>query len=174
MMHTRMWGHLHSRLHWPRLWTLPYPCALGQEEQCSALWVEQSGCPFMNGLSGQNNAPCSEPLTFSYRTEELKGEEKRAHLLLLLLPPSSPPRLEHGTEGSNRGLRPIRMCACHCECLSCYGFSLLINAWFEARRSGNVRLVSLIAFQIILGGFIVVSYVRCDYMGYFKCVLVHS
>ncbi|KAK2880856.1 hypothetical protein Q8A67_018124 [Cirrhinus molitorella] len=28
-------------------------------------------------------------------------------------PPPSPPRLEHGTEGSKRGLRPIRMRACH-------------------------------------------------------------
>lgn len=36
----------------------------------------------MNGLSGWNNAPCSELLTFPYRTEELKGGEKPPHLLL--------------------------------------------------------------------------------------------
>lgn len=82
---------------------------------------------------------------FLYRTEELKGGEKRAHHHLLL-PPSSPPCLELGTEGSKRGLHPIRMRACHRECLSCYAFSLLINASFESRRSGTFCLVSLIAF----------------------------
>lgn len=136
----------------------------GGTVQCIVGWVRVGVCLWMAWVDGTMLPALS---LWHFHIERRSWKEERNE------PTSSscPPRLVQkvAREAS------IRMCACHCECLSCYGFSLLINAWFQPRRSGTLWLVSLNAFWSFLMPCLLINYIkgyiRAFYTFiYFKCV----
>lgn len=125
---------------------------------------------FMNGLSGWNNALCSERLTFPYRTEELKGGETTP-------PPSPPPGAWYRKWQKGPPSQPfacVSVCVCPLWVYVILRFSLLINAllWWGDTACNTFPGESLcdlatfqgyhLQFRSFIGVFQIFRFVICE------------